>query len=272
MSSIYKLLIFLLLALPSVFDAFAVDTLQTSDSLQTSEAPKVTATQSAADSAYTARRYAEAAQLYRAIPDAESTADIQYNLGNAEYRQKHVAAAILAYLRALRLEPAHEDARRNLLIARAHIEDRFSTPSTSALVTWATDAIHAHSVATWVRWSLLFLILAFGAAALYLFARPLWMRKTGFFVALILLGFFLVTTAFAVVQRHAFNNNTDAVITAPSAQLYNSPSSTSRKQSVIHEGTTVTILDEAADGWILVRLPDATQGWMKSTACEKVLP
>lgn len=266
MSSIHKILICLLLALTSAIGVFADSPSQTADSLQ---AP---ATHSAADSAYTARRYAEAAQLYRAIPGADLTADIQYNIGNAEYRQKHVAAAILAYLRALRLDPGHDDAHRNLLIARAHIEDRFSAPGIPALITWTSDVVHSRSVATWVRWSLLFIILAFASAALYLFSRRLWMRKTGFFLALALIGLFIVTTIFAVIQRRAFTDNADAVITAAATQLYNSPSSTSRKQNVIHEGTTVTIIDKAADGWILVSLPDATQGWMKANACEKVIP
>lgn len=266
MSSIHKLLICLLMALTSAIGASADTPSQAADSLQ------ATATQSAADSAYAARHYAEAAQLYRAIPDAESTADIQYNLGNAEYRQKHVAAAILAYLRALRLEPGHDDARHNLLIARAHIEDRFSAPGTPALIAWASEFVHSHSVATWVRWSLLFLLLAFASFALYLFERRMWVRKTGFFLALALLATFIVTTIFAVIQRRAFTGNADAVIIATSTQLYNSPSTTSRKQNVIHEGTTVTIVDDAADGWILVSLPDATQGWMKANLCEKVIP
>lgn len=266
MSSIHKLLICLLMALTSAIGASADTPSQAADSLQ------ATATQSAADSAYAARHYAEAAQLYRAIPDAESTADIQYNLGNAEYRQKHVAAAILAYLRALRLEPGHDDARHNLLIARAHLEDRFSAPSTPALIAWASEFVHSHSVATWVRWSLLFLLLAFASFALYLFERRMWVRKTGFFLALALMGFFLATTAFAIVQRQAFTGNDDAIITAASTQLYSSPSSTSRKQALTHEGTTVTIIDEGPDGWILVSLPDATQGWMKANTCERIVP
>lgn len=266
MSSIHKILIFLLVALTTVADAAAATTQQAPDSLQ------VFATQSAADSAYAARRYAEAVQLYRSISGAETTADIQYNIGNAEYRQKHIDTAILAYLRALRLEPGHKDARHNLLIARAHIEDRFSAPSTPALITWATDNIHSRSVATWVRWSLAFLILAFACFALYLFDRRMWIRKTGFFLSLALMACFVITTAFAVVQRNAFNGNTDAVIIVPSTQLYNSPSSTSRKLNVIHEGTTVSIIDEGSDGWVLVSLPDATQGWMKGNSCEKVVP
>lgn len=266
MPSIHKILICLLFALTSATDVLADTTMQAADTLQT------TATQAAADSAYIACRYAEAAQLYRAIPGADLTADIQYNIGNAEYRQKHVAAAILAYLRALRLDPGHDDAHRNLLIARAHLEDRFSAPGTPAVITWSADFVHSRSVATWVRWSLLFLILAFAAAALYLFYRRLWVCKTGFFLSLTLLGLFIITTIFAVIQRRAFSNDADAVITAASTQLYNSPSSTSRKQNVIHEGTTVTIIDDTSDGWILVSLPDATQGWMKANACEKVIP
>ena len=231
-----------------------------------------TTTKAEADSAYHARRYSEAAALYRQLPEANVNADILYNLGNAEYRQKHVAAAILAYQRALRLDPGHTDARNNLVIARAHIEDHFASSATPALITWCTDFIHTHSVATWVCWSLLWLIFAFSCFALYLFGGRMWLRKTGFFLALAMLVLFIITTVFAFVQRQAFTDNADAVVTAVSTQLYNSPSTTARKQTLIHEGTTVTIIDEGPDGWILVSLPDATQGWMKTADCERVIP
>lgn len=266
-SRILPLLISIFIALTVNATGKSAATTIGTDSIQTT-----TATKAEADSAYSARRYAEAATLYQQLPEANVNADIQYNIGNAEYRQKHIAAAILAYQRALRLAPNHTDARNNLLIARAHIEDRFSAPGTPALITWAADIIHSRSVATWVSWSILSLLLAFASFAIYLFERRMWVRKTGFFLALALMGFFLATTAFAIVQRQAFTGNDDAIITAASTQLYSSPSSTSRKQALAHEGTTVTIIDEGPDGWILVSLPDATQGWMKANTCERIVP
>src|SRR4051812_5099259 len=46
------------------------------------------------------------------------TANLFFNLGNAEYRLGHAGRAALDYERALALDPAHPEARMNLNLVR----------------------------------------------------------------------------------------------------------------------------------------------------------
>ena len=68
-----------------------------------------------ANAAYEAGRYEQARQGYRALVDADLHNEIlYYNLGCANARLGRYGEAILAFRRALRYAPGHEDARANL--------------------------------------------------------------------------------------------------------------------------------------------------------------
>ena len=74
-----------------------------------------------ADSAYTAEQYADALALYLQAAETEGTSsDLYYNIGNTLYRQNKIGKAIIAYERALRLDPTNADARTNLDFLQCH--------------------------------------------------------------------------------------------------------------------------------------------------------
>lgn len=231
-----------------------------------------TSQKAAADEAYANRRYAEATNMYKAIDPKMEMADVQFNLGNAEYRQKHYGQAILAYQRALHLDPGHDDARQSLLVARAHIFDRFDPTSSSAVVGWMADQVHAHSVFWWGAWTFVFLFLVFAAFSVYFFARRTWLRKFGFFFALFCLLLMFSAASCGYIQRDRFLNNTDAVIMVTETPFYTAPSAKANVQATLHEGTTVIVLETSGNDWSRVVLPDGKEGWLTSQAIERVVP
>ena len=86
-----------------------------------------------ADSAYAHEDFTKAAQIYTQLLDScGSSAQLYYNLGNCYYRQDSIARAILCYERARLLDPADDDVRMNLEMARAKTVDRVM-PSSSPL-------------------------------------------------------------------------------------------------------------------------------------------
>lgn len=224
----------------------------------------------AADSLYVGKHYAEAAELYAQLADSTASSELYYNLGNAEFKQKHYAKAVLAYERALRIDPDNEDAQYNLALVRTRLLDRFSKPSEMFFISWVRDWVTAHSVAHWTLMSFLWIVVFFVCLILYFTASRMWLRKTGFFAALFCVLCFIVTTVFAVVQRYRFANNTDAVIMVSEVQLYASPTESSKIAGTLHEGTTVTVLECQGKDWLLVELPDDTEGWMKAKGYELV--
>lgn len=223
------------------------------------------------DSAYADKHYALAAEQYAVLADSLPSADVYYNLGNAEYRLKHYAQAVLAYQRALHLDPGHEDAQYNLAIVRSRLADRFSKPSEMFFISWLKTWISSHGVTHWTGLSFVWLILIFVGVAIYQLTRRMWLRKVGFFFAIFCAVCFALMTAFAVIQRYAYYHNDDAVITAEEVQLYLSPTTSSKKLQVLHEGTTITIIGTQDKTWFHVALPDDSEAWMKAEGYERVV-
>lgn len=223
-----------------------------------------------ADSLYAAGAFKQAAEHYAALADSTMSTDIYYNLGNAEYKQKHYAKAVLAYERALWIDADNEDAQYNISLVRTRLTDRFSKPSEMFFISWFRTWISSHSVAHWTKLSFAWLAVFFAFLILYFVGSRIWLRKTGFFLAIFCFVCFLTTSAFAAVQRYNYYNNTDAVILADETTLYASPSESSKNLQTLHEGTTVTLDDMHEKGWVLVTLPDGRTGWLKDTGYEMV--
>lgn len=252
-------------AAPSIDASSAVDAAQ----LDAAAGP-LRPDKAVADSLYTARDYAEAVRHYAALADSLPSSDVYYNLGNAHYRQKNYAQAVLAYERALRLNPDNDDAQFNITLVRTRLADSFGKSSEMFFVSWIRAWVKSHSVMHWTAFSLLWLVVFFVCLAVYLVGSRLSLRKVGFFGAIFAVLCFLLTTTFAIVQRYNFYNNTDAVILASELQLYASPSASSKQVRTIHEGTTVTIIDSEGKSWHQVVLPDGTEAWMPAKGFELV--
>lgn len=225
----------------------------------------------AADSAYTDRHYVQAAQQYALLADSLESADLYYNLGNAEFRLKHFPQAVLAYQRALRIDPGHDDARYNLEIVRTRLEDRFSKPSEMFFISWVREWVTSRSVETWSGWSLLWLVLFFAGLAFYYVGGRMWLRKCGFFAALLFAIFFIFVTVFSFIQRYRYYHDNDAVVIADEVQLYASPTKSSKKLQQIHGGTTFEILDTPTEKWLNIALPDGSEAYMPATGYKKVM-
>jgi tetratricopeptide (TPR) repeat protein len=72
----------------------------------------------AAQTAYTNGYFAEAAQGFALLASNAPSVGVLQNLGNAEWQRGNVAAALLAWERALWLSPRDANARNNLQFAR----------------------------------------------------------------------------------------------------------------------------------------------------------
>lgn len=224
-----------------------------------------------ADSLYESKNYAAAAEQYALLADSLEAPDVYYNLGNAEYKLKHYAQAVLAYERALRLDPDNEDAQYNVTLVRTRLADRFARPSEMFFFSWLRTWVGAHSVGHWTLWSFFWLAASFLFLILYITRVRMWLRKTGFFAALFCFLCFLVTTTFALVQRATFSSDSAAIVLADEVQLYASPTTSSKAVRVLHEGTRVEILDATKDGWLQVELFDGNTAFLKNKADSGVI-
>lgn len=233
-----------------------------------------------ADSAYSADKFDEAASLYRKAMSVEGvSAPLYYNLGNAEYRQGHLGQAILNYERALRIDPTMDDARQNLEFVNSRITDRPGERGT--FISNAIDAAAGNASSnTWAWLAFAAFVLTCALFGLYVFATDVKFRKSGFFGGLAMLA---VTAVFVWMSSRAASISTDtstAIVVSPSTILSTSPRqprSRSEEAMLLHEGTSVRIIDSVRSVtdsvhtlWLDVEIDNAHRAWINARDVERV--
>lgn len=233
-----------------------------------------------ADSAYTADNFKEAADIYLHVIATEgNSATLQYNLGNCYYRLGEMGKAILAYERALRLDPTFSDARTNLDFVNARIVDRAGERGTFIGNAMDTMAYSANSN-TWAWLAFVCFVLTIAGCLGYFFSGTVVVRKIGFFggfLTLIACGWFLFLSFRSAAIATADN---EAIITTPSTILSTSPrvpKDRTQEAMLLHEGTRVMILDSVRSTtdsinslWYDVQVDNAHRAWINAAAVEKI--
>ena len=166
-----------------------------------------------ANTAYINGDYRGAAEIYGEILDRGlGSVKLYYNLANACFKEGQTGRAILFYRRALRLAPGNDDIRYNLSVAEARTKDTIERIPEFFLVGWVRAVRHAMSCTAWSVLSLVVLACGLALALLYLLAKRLSLRKTGFYGTLAAVLLFVVTTSFAAGERREMLDDTQAVI------------------------------------------------------------
>ena len=235
-----------------------------------SSALAVAQTKAEADSAYVQGNYQRAIELYSSLLAEGQSADLYYNLGNAYYRTEEITQAILAYERALLLAPGDADVRFNLQLARTKTVDKMVPQSEFFVVTWYRALVNQTSVDGWATLSLVMLALAIVLVLLYLFSRPLWLRKIGFFGGLLALLLFLMANLFAWQQKQTLTHRDGAIVTGSAVPVKSTPAASGTDLFILHEGTKVTITDDTMQDWKEIRMPDGKVGWVETRQIEVI--
>lgn len=223
-----------------------------------------------ADSAYAKEDFDKAANTYLRIAKMGESADICYNLGNCFYRLDDISRAILWYERASLLSPGDEDIRFNLDMARSKTIDRVIPRHEFFFVTWYRSMTNWMSADAWAHWSLIVFVLCLIALAIYIYAQPIWLRKTGFTLAVVFLLLTIMGNICAWSQRSRLANRDGAIVMSPSAVVKSTPATSGSDLFVLHEGTYVSIRDNSLNDWAEVTLADGKQGWIEKKQIEVI--
>lgn len=223
-----------------------------------------------ADSAYAKEDFDKAANTYLRIAKMGESADICYNLGNCFYRLDDISRAILWYERASLLSPGDEDIRFNLDMARSKTIDRVIPRHEFFFVTWYRSMTNWMSADAWAHWSLIVFVLCLIALAIYIYAQPIWLRKTGFTLAVVFLLLTIMGNICAWSQRSRLANRNGAIVMSPSAVVKSTPATSGSDLFVLHEGTYVSIRDNSLNDWAEVTLADGKQGWIEKKQIEVI--
>lgn len=228
--------------------------------------PLQAASMQEADNLYTAGNYAEAAAQYQSIVETGKTsADLYYNLGNAYYRMGKIADAIISYERALRLDATHQDAQHNLAFVQNLTIDKIDPVGTIFLVNWWKAIYRTATADVWAYVSVVLFFVCLLCVVFFVFGKQMWLRKTGFTMAIVCFFFTVVTVLCASSRQAELDDTSSAIVYVPTVTTKSSPDNSGNDLFILHEGTKVFI-KSAVGEWSEVQTEDGNTGWLPSAA------
>lgn len=239
--------------------------------------PSVLFAQSSASDAaeaYRSNDFAKSIQLYeqvvaQIVHENKESAEIYYNLGNAYFRNGETAKAILNYERALLLNPGDSDIRHNLRFARTRLEDKIDASDKFFLNNWVNELMNLFNSNKWASIGIGFFIALLISLSAYFFVRIVWVRKTGFYAAIIFLFLMIISNSFAFSQKNSRLNRKTGIIMSASASIMASPDANSQELFRLHEGTKVKVKKNDAN-WIEIEIANGSVGWTSKENVETI--
>ena len=224
-----------------------------------------------ANAAYADGRWAAAVSDYEMISTMGiESASLYCNTGDAYFKDGNVPMAIVYYERALKLDPSYDDARYNLELMNAMIQDRIDPVPEFILKVWARDICYIMDSNAWAVLFLVFLALTFAMVLLFVLAPTAGGRRTGFFVGIVMLVFAVMSVSFSLWQKKDYMSADEAVVMRPVTSVKSSPAAESSTDLfILHEGTKVKIIDSVGR-WNNIELADGRQGWLPSEDIEVI--
>lgn len=223
---------------------------------------------SQANAQYAEGNYAEAAAQYEQVIAEQPSAEAYYNLGNAYFKQGELAQAILAYERALRIEPSYKDAKHNLLFAQSRIVDNIEDTQSFFLSNWLKAIRNALNQQTWMILSIALFICMLIGFFLFAFSQTVWVRKTAFYTSLVALLISFVACINAGSLHHRDTERAEAIITQGIVNAKSSPDRSGTDLFTVHEGTKVEITETIGD-WCCIHVGNYI-GWMPLAHLERI--
>lgn len=195
-------------------------------------------------------------------PAGIQNADLYVNLGNAALGAERLGPAILAYRRALALDPDHRRARQNLDHARTLLPEWVPRPEEGGLLD------------TFFSWSRRLSLgelktlagCAFLVAAALVASSIRWRQPVLRNLALIPLAAWLVSLGVLAFRSSAGDEGL-AVVTLPEvvARSADSAGAAPRLPQPLPGGTELRVV-ETREGWARVRLYDGRDAWVPASA------
>ena len=219
---------------------------------------------------YTANDFANAIKTYESIlKQGFESPDLYFNLGNSYYKSNEIAKSVLNYERAKLLAPNDEDIQFNLDLVNQFVVDKINPMPRFIVTKWWQSLINSNSADGWGRVSLIIFILMLVAAAGYIFASTVSLKKISFIAAIVLFVFCAFSFGFGSTQKTKMTNRKGAVIFSSTVTVKSSPDESGTDLFVIHEGLKVDIKEELS-GWCNIKIADGSSGWVKQSTLEKI--
>ena len=225
----------------------------------------------AANAAYVDGRWADAVADYELISGMGlESASLYCNTGDAYFKDGNIPMAILYYERALKLDPSYEDARYNLELLNAMIQDRIEPVPEFVLKAWCRDLCYIMDSDSWAVCFIVLLAITLALVLVFLLAPTAGGRRAGFFTGIAVLLLAVMSLSFSIWQKNDYSDADKAIVMRPVTSVKSSPAAgSSTDLFILHEGTKVKVIDEVGS-WNNIELADGRRGWIPSADIERI--
>jgi len=210
-------------------------------------------------------KYQQAITSWMKILDnGEHSAELYFNLGNAQYKLNHIGPSIYYYEKALQLSPNDEDIKNNLAFAENAKIDSIEPLPQTVFSKWYKSIAEVFTFDGWAIAAIIFSIFFVALFLFYYFAFSE-RRKRLLFVGSMFAGFLLIASlTMAFFTYGDYSKNQPAIIFASEIEVKTEPTMGSNVAFTLHEGTKVQI--SAQDGnWFRITLADGKDGWIPAS-------
>ena len=220
--------------------------------------------------AYNAADYENAISLYeQTIKMGKHSAELYYNLGNANYRLNKVAESIYYFEKAKLMRPKDKDILTNSAFANNMTIDAIEKIPVTQIDQIKKFIIEIFSFEIWTYFTLIllwiFTILFLG----YLFFIRTILKRRFFFSSLgiLLLFIFSFSITYSIDQNE--KNRKFAILFSKQIDIWSEPNQQGDRLFVLHEGTKVQLLDSLEE-WQKIRIANGSEGWIKEALFKKI--
>ncbi|WP_194766194.1 SH3 domain-containing protein [Tamlana sp. I1] len=213
---------------------------------------------------YNDGKYAEAIDNYQAILETgQQSADLYFNLANANYKLNNIAPSIYYYEKALQLEPNDNDIKNNLAYAKNMTIDAIDVIPETGLAKLIHNFTDKMTFDGWAITSVVFVFCFVILFLVYYFSYSTGIKRLTFVGSFVVLALVCITLSLAFHKFNLDKKDNPAIVFVQESKVRSTPNPKSEEAFRLHEGTKVQVLETYND-WQKIKLTDGKTGWVIS--------
>ena len=197
------------------------------------------------------------------------SADVYYNLGNANYRLNKVAESIYYFEKAMLMRPKDRDIITNSAFANNMTIDAIEKIPVSQIDQIRNSIIETFSFEIWTYFTIILLWIFTILFLAYLFFIRARLKRIFFFSSLSILLLFILSFSITYSIDQNEKNKKFAILFSKQTDIWSEPNQQAERLFVLHEGTKMQLLDSLEE-WQKIRIANGSEGWIKDASFKKI--
>ena len=220
--------------------------------------------------AYNTADYENAIILYeQTLKIGKHSADVYYNLGNANYRLNKVAESVYYFEKAILMRPNDKDIITNSTFANNMTIDAIEKIPVSQIDQIRNSIIETFSFDIWTFFTVILLWIFTILFLAYLFFVRARLKRIFFFSSLSILLLFILSFSITYSIDQNEKNKKFAILFSKQTDIWSEPNQQADRLFVLHEGAKMQLLDSLEE-WQKIRIANGSEGWIKEASYKKI--